>query len=102
MLRYHFGDAMFPLLFGILLGLLQTANTTAQLQVQRREFFVASDPGTKIFLREVFAGSANQTRMAIVLVHGARVPGVASFDLPVAGGSLAADLAVRGLDVSDL
>ena len=90
---------MFPLLFGILLGLLQTENTTAQPQVQRREFFVASDPGTQIFVREVFAGLANQTRMAIVLVHGARVPGVASFDLPVAGGSLAADLAVRGLDV---
>jgi pimeloyl-ACP methyl ester carboxylesterase len=28
-------------------------------------------------------------------VHGARVPGVASFDLDAAGGSLAADLAIR-------
>ena len=32
----------------------------------------------------------------ILLVHGARVPGIASFDLPVAGGSLAADLADKG------
>ena len=29
----------------------------------------------------------------VVLVHGARVPGLASFDLPVPGGSLAEDLA---------
>ena len=32
----------------------------------------------------------------VLLLHGARVPGVASFDLPVRGGSLAADLARRG------
>ncbi|MEU4744219.1 alpha/beta fold hydrolase [Actinosynnema sp. NPDC023658] len=32
----------------------------------------------------------------VVLLHGARVPGVASFDLPVPGGSLAADLAREG------
>lgn len=31
----------------------------------------------------------------IILVHGARVPGIASFDLDVPGGSLAADLAER-------
>ena len=35
----------------------------------------------------------------IILVHGARVPGVASFDLDVPGGSLAADLAASGLCV---
>ena len=29
------------------------------------------------------------------MAHGARVPGIASFDLPVANGSLAADLAQR-------
>ncbi|MDC7785575.1 alpha/beta fold hydrolase [Rhodoplanes sp. TEM] len=33
--------------------------------------------------------------LPLVLVHGARVPGVASFDLDVPGGSLAADLALR-------
>ncbi|WP_415835109.1 alpha/beta fold hydrolase, partial [Corallococcus soli] len=32
----------------------------------------------------------------LVLLHGARVPGRASFDLPVEGGSLAADLARAG------
>jgi pimeloyl-ACP methyl ester carboxylesterase len=34
-----------------------------------------------------------------VLVHGARVPGLASFDLPVPGGSLAEDLARAGYPV---
>src|SRR5207245_6121417 len=38
----------------------------------------------------------------IRLVQGARVPGVASFDLPVPGGSLAADLAEkRDLGICD-
>jgi pimeloyl-ACP methyl ester carboxylesterase len=39
------------------------------------------------------------SHLPIVLIHGARIPGVASFDLLVAGGSLAADLATRGFDV---
>ncbi|HEX2113403.1 MAG TPA: alpha/beta fold hydrolase, partial [Alphaproteobacteria bacterium] len=34
--------------------------------------------------------------MPVILLHGARVPGLASFDLPVEGGSLAADLARTG------
>ncbi|HEJ7258619.1 TPA: alpha/beta hydrolase [Serratia marcescens] len=35
----------------------------------------------------------------MLLIHGARVPGLASFDLPVKGGSLAADLALAGFRV---
>lgn len=35
-------------------------------------------------------------RRPVLLLHGARVPGIPSFDLPVAGGSLAADLARAG------
>jgi pimeloyl-ACP methyl ester carboxylesterase len=35
----------------------------------------------------------------VILLHGARVPGVPSFDLPVEGGSLAADLAEEGYRV---
>ena len=35
----------------------------------------------------------------VLLLHGARVPAIASFDLPVANGSLAEDLAAAGLRV---
>lgn len=46
-------------------------------------------------VREVRLDSAEQARPTLLL-HGARVPGVASFDLPVPGGSLAEDLARAG------
>jgi pimeloyl-ACP methyl ester carboxylesterase len=49
----------------------------------------------RIHVREVRPGK-HQTCQPILLVHGARVPGIASFDLSVPGGSLAADLADRG------
>ncbi|TIU20168.1 MAG: alpha/beta hydrolase, partial [Mesorhizobium sp.] len=53
--------------------------------------------GERLFVREVRRpGAASEANSAVLLVHGARVPGVASFDLPVAGGSLAADLAADG------
>jgi len=65
-------------------------------RLERRDFFVAGDPGVRLFVREVKTPNAGT---AILLVHGARVPGLASFDLPVEGGSLAADLARSGLDV---
>jgi len=90
---------MFLLLLGVLTALPRPADSSLATQAQRREFFVTSDPGTQIFVREVFAGANGASGTVIVLVHGARVPGVASFDLPVPGGSLAADLALRGLDV---
>ncbi|HKD03357.1 MAG TPA: alpha/beta fold hydrolase [Terriglobales bacterium] len=65
-------------------------------KLQRQDLFVAGDPGVRLFVREVKTSDAGA---AILLVHGARVPGLASFDLPVEGGSLAADLARSGLDV---
>jgi len=70
-------------------------------EVQRRDFFVDSDPGIRLFVREVVTSSAPDRAAGkpILLLHGARVPGLASFDLPVQGGSLAADLAGRGFDV---
>lgn len=46
-------------------------------------------------MREV-RGPARARRPPLLLLHGIRVPGVASFDLPVPGGSLAADLAAAG------
>lgn len=48
-----------------------------------------------LHVREVRLDSAKRAR-PVILLHGARVPGVASFDLPVPGGSLAEDLARDG------
>jgi pimeloyl-ACP methyl ester carboxylesterase len=73
-------------------------NSAAQVVVDRRDFFVQSDPGVQIFVREV-SSARSLSGTAILLIHGARVPGLASFDLPVPGGSLSADLAARGFDV---
>lgn len=61
---------------------------------RRRDFSIPGDPGVELFVREVRAGAA--PRGCVVLLHGARVPGLASFDLDVPGGSLAADLARAG------
>ena len=69
----------------------------AQPNIQRKDFFIASDPGIRLFVREVSASRAT-SHVPILLIHGARIPGIASFDLPVAGGSLAADLATSGFD----
>ncbi|MGW1344981.1 alpha/beta hydrolase [Kribbella sp. NPDC002412] len=63
--------------------------------VVRTDFHVTSDPGIRIAVREVRPGRPAD-RPPVLLLHGARVPGIASFDLPVAGGSLAADLAAAG------
>jgi len=67
--------------------------------ISRTEFYVESDPGIRIYLREVRDQSAKADNGPILLVHGARVPGVGSFDLPVPGGSLAEDLATAGFIV---
>jgi hypothetical protein len=71
-----------PLLVGALPG-----------KLLRNDFRVESDPGVHLFVREVSAPSDGVTpSRSILLLHGAPMGGVASFDLPVAGGSLAADL----------
>lgn len=70
--------------------------------VSRRDFFVPGDPGITLFVRHVVlrgTTGGSHARAPVLLVHGARVPGAASFDLPVPGGSLAADLARAGHDV---
>src|SRR5262249_18125246 len=71
----------------------------SQVEVQRQDFFVDSDPGVRLFVREVRVGGSGRIGKPIVLLHGARVPGLASFDLPVPGGSFAAALAQFGFDV---
>lgn len=63
----------------------------------RADRFVELPTGERLFVREVRRpGAASEAKSAVLLIHGARVPGVASFDLPVAGGSLAADIAADG------
>ncbi|MEA2231184.1 MAG: hypothetical protein QOD83_1000 [Solirubrobacteraceae bacterium] len=64
----------------------------------RSDFLARSTDGQRIAVREVRA-AGRLSGDPVILLHGARVPGVASFDLPVANGSLAADLANRGLRV---
>ena len=63
--------------------------------VMREDFFVKTTDGYDIAVRAVAAAS-DASRPPVILVHGARVPGIGSFDLPVPGGSLAADLARAG------
>lgn len=68
-----------------------------QQHIIREEFFLTSDPGIQIFVREVKDGETQHMQKGpVLLLHGARVPGVASFDLDVPNGSLAANLASNG------
>lgn len=81
-----------PLLASLLLAAF--APPAAAADVARRDFHVSTVDGVRIHVREV-AVPGDRAGAPLILIHGARVPGVASFDLPVAGGSLAADLAER-------
>jgi alpha-beta hydrolase superfamily lysophospholipase len=84
--------------FIIIMSLLVSARLApSATALERKDLFAREADGIRIHVREVRAASGKCE--PIVLVHGARVPGVASFDLPVAGGSLAADFAVHGLCV---
>ncbi|WP_433324477.1 alpha/beta hydrolase [Spirillospora sp. CA-294931] len=66
-------------------------------RIERARWHVHGDPGIRVAVREVWHTGAFERRLPpVVLLHGARVPGAASFDLPVEGGSLAADLAAAG------
>lgn len=67
--------------------------------IQRVDTLVQSEPGIEIFVRKVRSGQASG-HVPVLLVHGGGPPGLASFDLPVAGYSLAADLAAMGHPVS--
>src|SRR5262249_39622295 len=72
------------------------AETTSQ--IARRDLVVRGERGIRLAVREVVSKQAKDPA-PILLLHGIRVPGVPSFDLPVPGGSLATDLAARGLAV---
>ncbi|UBF24008.1 alpha/beta hydrolase [Kovacikia minuta CCNUW1] len=68
--------------------------TPASPQIERNDFFVTSDPGIQIAVREV--RSQNASQVPILLVHGGGPGGTASFDLNVPGYSLAVDFAQAG------
>lgn len=70
--------------------------SSAQAEIQRQDFSVQGEPGIELQIREVWDTAVADDKPPIILIHGARVPGIASFDLPVAGGSLAVDLAQAG------
>jgi pimeloyl-ACP methyl ester carboxylesterase len=63
----------------------------------RSDYFVTGALGSKLFVRHVTFGSNHQ--LPILLVPGGSPPSEVLFDLPVAGYSLAEDLARMGLDV---
>lgn len=92
----HEATTVRSILSGIVLLCLPIRLLTASAPIHREDLFATSDVGVRIHIREVRTG-AHQGCYPILPVHGARVPGVASFDLPVAGGSLAGDLAGKGL-----
>jgi len=78
---------------------LAVGDASAQ-ETERIDHYIAAHPGITLFVREVRpVGSAQRTLPALVLLHGARVPSVPSFDLAVPGYSLAADLASAGFAV---
>jgi len=68
----------------------------AMAEIQRNDFKVSGKDGIELYVRQVQATNGATDKPPVILLHGARVPGVASFDLPVAGGSLAGDLARAG------
>jgi pimeloyl-ACP methyl ester carboxylesterase len=83
----------------VTLLLLAVASAAPTARIARRDFLVPERGDLNIFVREVTDAESPKNAPAILLVHGARVPGLASFDLDVPGGSLAADLASHGLAV---
>jgi pimeloyl-ACP methyl ester carboxylesterase len=68
----------------------------ADAEIARADVEISGEDGVRLFVREVRDPEAGSNGAPVILVHGARVPGVASFDLSVEGGSLAADLARAG------
>src|SRR5262249_40947425 len=74
-----------------------TFHASAEVGVARQDFTIQEGSEVRLFVREVLFRQPVSQAPAILLIHGARVPGVPSFDLEIPGGSLAADLAARGM-----
>ena len=77
---------------GTLAVVLLISTWSAQAAVTRRDLRVTTADGIQLYVREV-KPTASSVREPLIMIHGARVAGVGSFDLPVSGGSLAADVA---------
>jgi hypothetical protein len=69
-----------------------------EARVRRQDFLVPEDAEIRIAVRELRV-DLPENGPPLLLIHGARVPGIAWFDLDVPGGSLAADLAAQGFAV---
>lgn len=84
--------------FVILVMIISAVN--AQTEFSKRDYFVTSEPDIKIHVREVAVNSpAKKEKSPLLLVHGGGGAGVASFDVEVAGYSLAEDFAKAGHEV---
>ncbi|MBS0519808.1 MAG: alpha/beta hydrolase [Proteobacteria bacterium] len=77
----------------MMIALMQSAG--AAEGVERQDLHVTTEDGLRLFVRELRPPSPDAGAAPVILVHGARVPGLASFDLPVPGGSFASDLALH-------
>lgn len=73
-----------------------SAGEAALSQISRQDFFVTSEPGIQISVREVIAENYSAQAAPILLIHGGGPGSIASFDLDVPGYSLATDFAAAG------
>lgn len=79
---------------GLLAAIAFAFAAPAAAEIERRDFHVTTADQVRIHVREV-ADTRKRGGAPLILIHGARVSGIGSFDLPIANGSLAADLAER-------
>jgi pimeloyl-ACP methyl ester carboxylesterase len=66
------------------------------MDLVRTDHLIEGRDGLRLFVRSVARRSPPAGQTPVVLVHGARAGGLASFDLDAPGGSLAAELANAG------
>lgn len=67
-------------------------------EFKREDHFIAGSDGVKLFVREVVP-KEKKFEYPLLLIHGGGPGALASFDLPVEHGSLAAGLADRGFKI---
>lgn len=77
----------------------ETSNTTqyhSSPELLRHDFTITRDESVSLAVRQVLDPRVDPHLRPVLLLHGARAAGIASFDLDLPGGSLAADLASAG------
>ncbi|MEO3876544.1 alpha/beta hydrolase [Nonomuraea sp. B12E4] len=85
---------MLKMVLSLVMAAMTLPAPVAVEEVVRKDWKVRGQAGL-LGVREVRPDGPARGR-PVLLLHGARVSGVPSFDLPVPGGSLAADLARKG------